>query len=132
MEKTIFEKIADKEIPAYILDENDEFMAFLDISPAVKAQTLVIPKQQKDSYVFKHGMEFMNSYWEYVREMALKLDSKLGSQRCVLMFEGFEINHLHAKLFPIMSEEDIKSFNPRNKIDFDKQEAEDLVKLFRS
>ncbi|MGE5392325.1 MAG: HIT family protein [Candidatus Saccharibacteria bacterium] len=41
----IFCKIANKEIPAEIVYEDDDVTAFLDINPTAKGHTLVIPKQ---------------------------------------------------------------------------------------
>ena len=43
-EKTIFEKIIAKEIPADIVYEDDHTLAFLDISPVKAGHTLVVPK----------------------------------------------------------------------------------------
>jgi histidine triad (HIT) family protein len=43
--KTIFEKIRDKEIPSYMVYEDDLVMAFLDISQATKGHTLVVSKE---------------------------------------------------------------------------------------
>jgi histidine triad (HIT) family protein len=43
--KTIFEKIRDKEIPSYMVYEDDFVMAFLDISQATKGHTLVVSKE---------------------------------------------------------------------------------------
>ena len=43
---TIFKKIIDKEIPAKIVYEDDEFLAFHDINPAAKVHVLVIPKKE--------------------------------------------------------------------------------------
>ena len=48
---TIFSKIAKREIPAYIVAEDDKFMAFLDIFPLKEGHTLVIPKIEID-YLF--------------------------------------------------------------------------------
>lgn len=132
MEKTIFEKIVSKEVPAYIISENDEFMAFLDAYPATYGQTLVIPKRQMDSYVFNHNAEFMSRYWEYIKQIALLLDLKLGSIRSVLMFEGLEVNHLHAKLFPFRNLEEADKFNPRVKSQLDKSTAEEILKLINA
>lgn len=131
MEKTIFEKIASKEIPAYVVSEDNEFMAFLDIAPAVNGQTLVIPKIQKDSYVFKHDRDFMNRYWDFIKKVALLLDEKLGTLRTVLIFEGFEVNHLHAKLYPVLNMQEAEEFNPRNKIEFKKENAEALIEKLK-
>jgi len=40
----VFEKIAAREIPAAIIYEDDDVLAFMDISPIIKGHTLVIPK----------------------------------------------------------------------------------------
>ena len=53
MEKSIFEKIADREIPGYIVWEDEEFMAFLDINPLARGHTLVIPKTNIGDYIFE-------------------------------------------------------------------------------
>ncbi|QWB96131.1 HIT family protein [Mycoplasmatota bacterium] len=42
---TIFEKIIEREIPAYIVYEDDDVISFLDISQATKGHTLVVPKK---------------------------------------------------------------------------------------
>ncbi len=132
MEKTIFERIAQKEIPAYVIHEDADFMAFLDIAPSSFAQTIVIPKVQKDSYVFKHDQEFMSKYWEYIRKIALLLDEKLGTLRTIVMFEGFEVNHLHAKLYPILNMQEAENFNPRKKGELTKEEAQAILKKINS
>ena len=43
---TILKKIIDKEIPADIVYEDDEFLAFKDINPQAKVHVLVIPKKE--------------------------------------------------------------------------------------
>ena len=43
---TIFTKIITKEIPADILFENDEILAFRDINPQAPVHFLVIPKKE--------------------------------------------------------------------------------------
>ena len=45
MEKTLFEKICDKEIPADIVYEDDQVFAFLDINPKAPTHVLVIPRK---------------------------------------------------------------------------------------
>ena len=58
----IFCKIANNESPCFKLWENDEFMAFLDIMPNVKWQTLLIPKKHYDSDLFLINDE--KFYWK--------------------------------------------------------------------
>lgn len=43
---TIFKKIIDKEIPANIVYEDEEFLAFHDIEPQAKVHVIVIPKKE--------------------------------------------------------------------------------------
>ena len=43
---SIFTKIVNREIPAYIIAEDDKYLAFLDINPLAKGHTLVIPKKK--------------------------------------------------------------------------------------
>ena len=45
MEKTLFEKICDKEIPADIVYEDDQVVAFRDIAPKAPTHVLVIPRK---------------------------------------------------------------------------------------
>ena len=45
MNKTLFEKICDREIPADIVYEDDQVVAFRDIAPAAPTHVLVIPRK---------------------------------------------------------------------------------------
>lgn len=45
MEDTIFGKIIRREIPADIVYEDDQTLAFLDVKPINKGHTLVVPKK---------------------------------------------------------------------------------------
>jgi histidine triad (HIT) family protein len=45
MSKTLFQKIADREIPAEIVYEDDRVMAFRDIDPKAPVHILIVPKK---------------------------------------------------------------------------------------
>jgi len=45
----IFEKIINREIPASIIYEDEDTLAFMDIGPVIKGHALVIPKTCYDS-----------------------------------------------------------------------------------
>ena len=45
MSKTLFEKIAAREIPADIVYEDDLVLAFRDIKPAAPVHVLIVPKK---------------------------------------------------------------------------------------
>ena len=46
---SIFSKIIAGEIPCYKVQENERFLAFLDIQPLRKGHVLVIPKVEVDN-----------------------------------------------------------------------------------
>jgi len=45
MSKTLFEKIAAREIPAAIVYEDDQVLAFRDIHPQAPVHVLIVPKR---------------------------------------------------------------------------------------
>jgi histidine triad (HIT) family protein len=45
MSKTLFQKIADKEIPAAIVYEDDQVVAFKDINPQAPVHLLMVPRK---------------------------------------------------------------------------------------
>lgn len=98
----IFCKIIAGVLPSYTIWENDDFLAFLDISPNCKGQTLVIPKQHYDSDLFLiENSDFYGQYLLAVREVVALLKSKLKVQRVGMIMEGLGVNHLHIKLYPM-------------------------------
>ena len=102
MENCIFCKIAKKEIPAHVIWENAEFMAFLDLYPPVPGATVVIPKEHHDSYIKNANPEVTASLMKAVKQVMDLLDTKLeGNLRTKLILEGMEVPHLHAKLWPM-------------------------------
>jgi diadenosine tetraphosphate (Ap4A) HIT family hydrolase len=127
MKETVFTKIARKEVQAFIIDETDEFMAFLDNQPSVYAQALVIPKEWHDSYVFRNDAEFLARFMEYVKKVALLIDKKIGTERCIVMFEGYGVDHLHAKLYPVSSAEEAFNLNTRDKTKLTDEVGEEIV-----
>ncbi len=102
MENCIFCKIAKKEIPSQIIWENSDFLAFLDIFPVVLGATVIIPKNHYDSYIKNADPALTTQFMSAIKEVMDLLDSHLeGNLRTKLVFEGLEVEHLHAKLWPM-------------------------------
>ena len=102
MPDCIFCKIANNESPSFKIRENDEFMAFLDIMPNVKWQTLLIPKKHYDSDLFLIDDE--KFYWKLMiaaKEVIDMLKKSLKVQRVWMIMEWMWVNHLHLKLYPM-------------------------------
>ena len=68
MEETIFSKIINREIPADIVYEDDDVLAFLDISPVQKGHTLVIPKKWS-----RNVLDIDSESWGHVMEAVRKI-----------------------------------------------------------
>lgn len=100
MAKSIFTKIIDREIPAHIIYEDSLCMVILDKFPTVKGQSLVIPKMESE-YVFKLDMETYQHIFAVAKKIALASDAALNTVRTCLVVEGFEVPHVHIKLYPL-------------------------------
>ncbi|MDE1825384.1 MAG: HIT domain-containing protein [Candidatus Micrarchaeota archaeon] len=100
MENCIFCKIVNGKVPSYKIWEDDKFVAFLDIFPNIKGQTLVIPKEHHQSDAFKVDEKVFDELMAAIRKVARLLEKQLKVGRVHLVLEGMGVNHLHAKLYP--------------------------------
>ena len=68
---SIFTRIIQREIPAHIVAEDENYLAFLDIMPLTKGHTLVVPKKEID-YIFDRGIFDKNSRFQIGPNIAIK------------------------------------------------------------
>lgn len=115
----IFSRIASHEIPAHIIAENDQFIAFLDINPLAKGHTLVIPKVQVD-YIFDLDEETYTALFAFARSIAKALDLFSDAKRIGMAVIGLEVPHAHIHLVPINGLRDIDFSKP--KLSFSQEE----------
>jgi histidine triad (HIT) family protein len=108
---TIFTKIVNREIPAHIVAEDDEFLAFLDIRPIVKGHTLVIPKKEID-YLFDIEDDLMGRMMSFTKKVANALKLAIDCKRVGIAASGFEIPHAHLHLCPINTTPEMACTNP--------------------
>ena len=104
---TIFTKIASGEIPSYKVAENEDFYAFLDISPLAKGHTLVIPKKTEEDYVFNLDDKTYSGLFCFVKEVAKALKNAIPCKRVGVAVLGMEVPHTHIHLVPMQSETDM-------------------------
>ena len=103
----IFCKIVAGQAPAHTIWENVNYMAFLSIFPNTEGFTVVIPKHHLSSYIFDHGSEEINKLMAAAKQVADLLVGKFPTVgRAALVFEGYGVNHLHAKLIPLHGTKD--------------------------
>ena len=111
---SIFSKIVNGEIPAYKIEENQDFLAFLDAMPLVEGHTLVIPKQEVD-FIFDLETEACKNLWAFAQKVAKKLEKTYPRKRIAVAVVGLEVPHAHIHLIPIQKMEDMNFKNERLK-----------------
>lgn len=110
---TIFTKIANGEIPSYKCAENEDFYAFLDISPLAKGHTLVIPKHVEDDYIFHLDAKTYEGLWAFARKVAVALKAAVPCKRVGVAVLGVEVPHTHIHLVPLQTEGDMDFRKPK-------------------
>jgi histidine triad (HIT) family protein len=102
MTKTIFQKIADGEIPADIVYQDDHCVAFRDVKPQAPVHVLVIPRKPIPSIdaIADADAALLGHLWTVVRDVAKKLQLT-GGYRVVVNCGpdgGQTVDHLHLHL----------------------------------
>jgi histidine triad (HIT) family protein len=101
-DKTIFQRIIDKEIPAKIVYEDDRCLAFHDVAPQAPTHVLVIPKKPIMSIaaVTDEDAELLSHLWLVVRDVAKQLKLDRGYRVVVNCGRdgGQSVDHLHLHL----------------------------------
>ncbi len=104
---TIFTRIAAGEIPSYKVAGNEDFYAFLDISPLAKGHTLVIPRHVEDDYIFNLDQKTYEALWAFARKVAVAIKAAVPCKRVGVAVLGMEVPHTHIHLIPLQSEADM-------------------------
>lgn len=98
----IFCKIVKKEIPCHKIWEDKNHLAFLSIFPNTEGFSVVITKKHYPSYAFNLPDNVLKKLIIASKKVAKLLDTKLKDVgRTGMIFEGFGVNHVHSKLFPM-------------------------------
>lgn len=98
----IFCQIVAGEAPCHKLWEDEKHLAFLSIFPNTEGFSVVITKEHYSSYLFDLPEEIMDGLVHAARKTAQLLDAAFFDVgRTGMIFEGFGVDHLHAKLFPM-------------------------------
>ena len=101
--ETIFSKIIRREIPADIVHETDEVLAFRDINPQAPIHVLVIPKKGIVNMIHAQDAdaELLGQVLLTARDVAAKLGLDKNGYRLVINNgddSGQEVPHIHVHL----------------------------------
>lgn len=126
---SIFSKIVSGEIPCHKIDENDEFLAFLDIMPLAHGHTLVIPKNEVD-YIFDLEDDVLSRLMKFSKQVAKKVEKSISCKRIGVAVIGLEVPHAHVHLVPLQNVSDINFERP--KLSLSQDELAQIAKTINS
>jgi histidine triad (HIT) family protein len=126
---SVFSKIINGEIPCYKIAENENYFAFLDISPLAKGHTLVVPKKETD-YIFDIGDEEHKGLWDFAKKIAKAVGAAVPCKRVGVAVIGLEVPHAHIHLIPMNRVSDMNFANP--KIQVPDEEMEKIAESIRT
>ena len=130
MSNCIFCKIVEKQIPATILYEESDVLAFMDIGPIVKGHALVIPKMHCDP-VTETPDEILAKLHLVAKRIAQAQMDGLSADGVNIMQNngaaaGQEVPHIHVHVIPRFKDDGHHwNWNPKKYDDFD--EMNDLA-----
>ena len=104
MEKDVFCKIVDGEIPCYKLFEDEDVLAFLDISQVTKGHALVIPKKHYDTFL-STPEKLMHKVMDVAQRIGQISIQFLGAKGVNILTNCYEVagqtvKHFHVHVIP--------------------------------
>ncbi len=125
---SIFTKIINREIPGYIVAEDDNFIAILDVNPNAKGHTLCIPKQEINK-IFDMDETLYMGLMSFARKVAKAVEKTVECKRIGVAVVGLEVPHVHVHLIPLHDMDDMRF---QRKVSLNKEEFEDLTKAIQN
>lgn len=116
----VFCKIVEGEIPAYKVYEDDDILAFLDISQVTVGHTLVIPKKHYEN-IFELDEEGASKLFKAVTKVAKQLKTSLQIENLNILNNNGKLAyqsvfHYHIHLLPRYQNDKFSINFPTNKL----------------
>lgn len=104
----LFSRIAAGALPAHIVHQDDEVVAFLDLHPIRPGHTLVIPRAHH--VWFEDLPAPLAARVMAVSQMFARRQKRLyGVERVAMFFTGIHVPHAHAHVVPMQDVHDVTS-----------------------
>jgi len=110
MASDLFCQISNREKTAWVIAEDVNHLAFLDINPKRTGHTLVIPKRHSD-YLWEMDQQDYLELMMFTKGVADQLLSKSGAERITMEVVGVDVPHTHIHLIPSTFTPPIKKDN---------------------
>lgn len=109
---SIFTRIINREIPGYIVAEDEHNIAFLDINPLNEGHTLVVPKKEVDR-LFDLDEDTYLKLQAFTHKVAKAIETAIPCLRVGVAVIGLEVPHAHIHLIPLHGMHDIDFSRPK-------------------
>ena len=111
---SIFSKIVAGEVPCFKVAEDDNYLAFLDITPLRRGHVLVIPKKETD-YIFDLSDESISGIFVFSKKVAHSIKKAFPCKKVGVTIIGLEVPHAHIHLVPMNTSNDLNFTQPKLK-----------------
>lgn len=98
----VFCQIVNKKAPCYLVYEDQNFIAFLDIYPRVKGHTLLIPKKH---YRWVYDVANFKEYWQAALKITQAMKKVFSPYFITYVTHGLEVPHAHIHILPRQKDE---------------------------
>jgi len=113
---SIFTRIVTREIPAHILHEDSDFLAFLDVRPIREGHSIVISKAEVPD-MFDLPEALLAGLLPFARPVARAIQQVTQATRIGISVIGLEVPHAHLHLVPIDGLHDLDFRRARPAVD---------------
>ncbi len=107
---TLFTKIINGEIPGRFVWKDEEVVAFLTIAPLTQGHTLVVPREEVDSWTHA-SPQLLAKVMDVAQSIGKVQEDLFDAKRVGVLMEGFEVDHLHVHVWPAYSTADFEIHN---------------------
>ncbi len=130
---SIFLKIINREIPSNIVYEDDQVIAFLDISQVTKGHTLVVPKKRYEN-IFELDDDIATHLYKVVVKLSKALKKAFQADGLNIVNNngaaaGQEVFHYHIHLIPRYIGDDFLIRGVNHNSDYTKEDFETIKNL---
>lgn len=128
MNDSIFTKIIKGEVPGVIVWQDEKVFILMDKFPTALGQALVIPKEQID-YMFTMPDPLYSHIWLVTKRLANAMDKAFSPQRVCTVVEGFDVPHVHVRVYPIREGETLNAHHGSIADDAELRECAEKIKM---
>lgn len=124
---TIFGKIIRREIPAEIVFEDEESLAFMDIQPVSKGHLLLVPKEE---YVWMQDVPdgLLSKMFIKAKKLMIAMKSALACDYIQISVVGKDVPHFHIHLIPRFLNDELHGFRTINYVENEMSDTAQKIK----